>query len=1236
MILQAIFGLVLLCCHFVTNDAQSVGDCDFEGSKCHWRNAKGEDDFNWTRKRGRTASIITGPNRDHTTGYGVYLYIETSSPRYKGQVARLISPRMRGPQCMTLWYHMHGPDIGHLAIYANNNGSLRLLWLKGGEQGHYWHEALIDILETGEYKVEIDGVRGKSYRGDIAIDDIAFYPGVCTKQAPPKLYTYADVDHHGLMDQQGLPSPGPRSLQYGLHLLQEPTDKHDQFYLICKDQSGLRIIKTEYIPRQTFPCEPRDFFYSSNSNRRGLYPFFVVDKGKSAPQMISLKNDTTYCSGPSSVTQLFAASIELSVNLAYNSSVSLSSHVPGFNATFVIDGDYKTCAKTLKQDNPWLEMKLSGSQFIYKVYVSTRQNCSYGDHLPNITVRIYDQNIQVSCKTTDQRAKKTSRVFLCQPPLRAHKVRIENHGKQIQLSLCEVIVNAVDSLEHLQGVKAETWRSISYSDQLLTFIKSPKRYDSPDISETHYEFFDEDFGLNNYGQRLTSFIQAPDDGRYKFFAMCDDQCKVWMKYLKSFSDVFVVEDLEYKEQELLQLIFVTRYTGYGRWSKYSFQTHSKDLDSCHMYMLETSVKDSQGRGYIGVGWKTPNGVNNRPLSLPSMFWILPGLQMLNTTLLEPPMKQRSVVVGQTMKILMSYRLCCHGIYCPASCSKSVRLQLLGYTFVVNSSLSTTCQWYNYTTSFVIENHPGKYDIKVLESTSNTSINSRTIRDLEIKARVLQSCFYQDDSCSWTIKGDGGYMGWVVEKTANNKGLYMQAEANTTALLQSPIVQPQLIYRSIGLCLEFSYRNNHESSQLEVIVYTLYNQTVLWHLKGMQGSQWNEAAIPWPAYLISQIQIRGNTDTKSSVAVSDIRLSTIKCSLTPKHATSGHVCEADEFQCHNGECVKSKLRCDGDYACVDQSDERNCACRSSEYECPDGKCLAITKLCNGIKECADGSDEAGCGNVCNENQFSCLDGSCLPWSVTCDGVWDCKDGSDEPDICSSLRCPLNNVNCASITDNSIPRKQCRTFRGPCNFEYGFCGLTTNATNRSSKAKWQIMKGQTPTSETGPLIDHTRLAANGSYLYLEVSGLVRDDAAQLYSDWIEYTNVTCLQFWYHMWGRHVGDLNVYIMTNQTRIKMWSRSGDAGPKWRFGQTTIYNNGSSFKFIYEATAGNGNEGDIAIDDVDLITGKCDLSHFGSSSCNFDRDFCNWKSNAGWVLQSADSQSTDVPARDKQTIYGG
>ena len=40
--------------------------CDFGDDWCHWSNVQG-DQFDWTRARGRTASIGTGPTTDHTT-----------------------------------------------------------------------------------------------------------------------------------------------------------------------------------------------------------------------------------------------------------------------------------------------------------------------------------------------------------------------------------------------------------------------------------------------------------------------------------------------------------------------------------------------------------------------------------------------------------------------------------------------------------------------------------------------------------------------------------------------------------------------------------------------------------------------------------------------------------------------------------------------------------------------------------------------------------------------------------------------------------------------------------------------------------------------------------------------------------------------------------------------------------------------------------------------------------------
>ena len=76
-------------------------------------------------------------------------------------------------------------------------------------------------------------------------------------------------------------------------------------------------------------------------------------------------------------------------------------------------------------------------------------------------------------------------------------------------------------------------------------------------------------------------------------------------------------------------------------------------------------------------------------------------------------------------------------------------------------------------------------------------------------------------------------------------------------------------------------------------------------------------------------------------------------------------------------------CDGDTACLDNSDEKNCKCLTSDFVCPSGECLDVEKLCDLRKDCKDGTDEARCGkqqtqkviiiswNICYKIRFSLI-------------------------------------------------------------------------------------------------------------------------------------------------------------------------------------------------------------------------------------------------------------------------
>ena len=72
---------------------------------------------------------------------GTYLFIESSSPRRRGEKARLVSEQFNNlavtTRCLTFWYHMYGADIGQLnVIYKTPTGAITetMIWNLTGQQ----------------------------------------------------------------------------------------------------------------------------------------------------------------------------------------------------------------------------------------------------------------------------------------------------------------------------------------------------------------------------------------------------------------------------------------------------------------------------------------------------------------------------------------------------------------------------------------------------------------------------------------------------------------------------------------------------------------------------------------------------------------------------------------------------------------------------------------------------------------------------------------------------------------------------------------------------------------------------------------------------------------------------------------------------------------------------------------------------------------------------------------------
>jgi hypothetical protein len=158
------------------------------------------DDFDWTSRSGSTPSSFTGPTAafDGTN----YMYIETSTG-LTGATANLIIPcvdvNFFASASLSFAYHMYGGSIGTLNVDASDDGGVTWtnLWTLSGDQGNVWNQANVDLSTySGQIDVRIQGIKGTSYTGDIAIDLTSIYSPVfgCMETGASNYDPLADTD----------------------------------------------------------------------------------------------------------------------------------------------------------------------------------------------------------------------------------------------------------------------------------------------------------------------------------------------------------------------------------------------------------------------------------------------------------------------------------------------------------------------------------------------------------------------------------------------------------------------------------------------------------------------------------------------------------------------------------------------------------------------------------------------------------------------------------------------------------------------------------------------------------------------------------------------------------------------------------------------------------------------------------------------------------------------------------
>ncbi|MBN1182888.1 MAG: T9SS type A sorting domain-containing protein [Bacteroidales bacterium] len=149
-----------------------------------WLNNQ-DNDLNWELNSGSTPSSGTGPDEDHTTGSGYYIYTEANNAYPNGE-ADIISrsfdlSSLSIPQ-LEFWYYMMNTNAGEymgtlrVDVYSRTSGWHNNVFVRTGHQSEDWLKATVDLSSFADdtIKIRFRGITG-TWSSDFAIDDIKIY-----------------------------------------------------------------------------------------------------------------------------------------------------------------------------------------------------------------------------------------------------------------------------------------------------------------------------------------------------------------------------------------------------------------------------------------------------------------------------------------------------------------------------------------------------------------------------------------------------------------------------------------------------------------------------------------------------------------------------------------------------------------------------------------------------------------------------------------------------------------------------------------------------------------------------------------------------------------------------------------------------------------------------------------------------------------------------------------------------
>lgn len=182
----------------------------------------------------------------------------------------------------------------------------------------------------------------------------------------------------------------------------------------------------------------------------------------------------------------------------------------------------------------------------------------------------------------------------------------------------------------------------------------------------------------------------------------------------------------------------------------------------------------------------------------------------------------------------------------------------------------------------------------------------------------------------------------------------------------------------------------------------------------------------------------------------------------------------------------------------------------------------------------------------------------------------------------------------------------------------CGFRNFQDRLNIGLQWQLGQGKTETPGTGPDGDATLADGSGRYLYMDAPGFASGAAATVVSPPIAASpGLYCVRFAYSMYGPDVSTFRAYVhalalgspagdpnernsssagvpntMLGLWGTPRWVAVGNKGDGWHQGGFEFRSSQllEPFELVFEAIAGESEQGDIAVDDISVTSGRCPM----------------------------------------------